>query len=201
MLRFDVTFFNKMYGAEMIFISATQRGESVSELEFQDVIRGWKRLARSPAGHEERLLMCNDERGVVDLKVHGESTILDVRPVIGPEAWGLLPYSGPAPMPEVDAAINAAFRTGRRLQDAAAAAPHDILSWWGEEEQADGRLHYYILRPPALLIVATDAGGIVQRTRTMDHRAGASHLMERLRAHQLLPIPLSRQEDYAHFRG
>jgi hypothetical protein len=193
MLRYDQQFFNRMYGGERVF----SPGDSVAALEYQDALRGWRRLFEEPTELYRRLVMLSGEdRGMVELEVYGDDCVVSARPVIGPEAWGRLPYAGPAPTPALADAIAAAFRPGTALDAAFAAMPAGAVSWWGDEERDGGRVHYYVLTPPALLIVTTKDDHVAA-TQTMDHVAGARLLSARLEENGLLPIPLSRREDYS----
>lgn len=132
--------------------------------------------------------------------VRGDDQIESMRPVVGPEAWGLLPYSGPVPSPAIGDAVRSAFHPGAALKAALAAMPEGTREWWGDEDVGDGHAHYYILKPPALLVVTT-YGDQVTATRLLDHRSGAKLMHERLEVNGLLPIRLSRYEDYKFFTG
>lgn len=193
MLRYDDRFFNRMYGGEGIF----SVGERVTELEYRDVLRGWKRLFEEPTTEFDRRLIMSagDDQGMVELTVYGDDHIESMRPVVGPEAWGLLPYSGPVPSPEIGDALRKAFRRGAALEDALAAMPAGTWEWWGDEDVDGGHLHYLILNPPALLTVRTE-GDRITTAQILDHRNGARLLTERLEANGLLPIRLTLRDDY-----
>lgn len=68
-LRYDDRFFNRMYGGEQIFAV----GERVTELEYRDVLRGWKRLFEEPTAEFDRRLVMSarDNDGMVELRVYG----------------------------------------------------------------------------------------------------------------------------------
>lgn len=201
MLQYDQTFFNRLYGAEQVFASAIQSRQSLDELEYSDRIRHWRKLFEEPAGLDRRIVMAySDHDGMVDLRVYADNTVISARPVIGPEAWGLLPATPPVPAPGIGRTINEAFRPGTPLEVAVAAMPPGTCNLWGDEDRGDDHVHYYVLRPPALLTV-TSRDGRVTGTRILDHRSGAELMHERLEANGLVPIRLSRYEDYKFFTG